>query len=153
VRRTNPATRTNNAGTNNTWARDSAPAHHGPACRAAARADHRGSAHGASTSHGAPSTSRANLDYRAILLELLLKRTIGSTSESRRRQSRHRETRKTDDDRAGDAFESVRCAANLTNESHHGRLHCQALSCLHLAASLICAAITSVSTSSLLIAS
>jgi hypothetical protein len=74
MRRTDPATGTNHPGTNDTRAPDAAPPHHGAACNAAAGTDDRGSAHGAAT-------SRADLDYRTILLELLLKRTAGSANE------------------------------------------------------------------------
>src|SRR5216684_2740919 len=103
-------------------------AYHGTARDAATRADNCGPAHGAATSHGDASTSRADLDDRAFLLELLLERTTGSGNESRRRRSRDRQTSQTsqtNDGRTGHAVESLRCAATLTNESHHCRLHFQ----------------------------
>jgi hypothetical protein len=100
-------------------------ANDGPARDVTARTDNRGPAHGASTSYGDASTSRADLDDRAVLPELLQERTAGSGHESQRRRSRDRQTGQTNDGRAGHAAESLRCAATLTNESHHCRLHFQ----------------------------
>jgi hypothetical protein len=57
---------------------DSAPAYDGSARDVTARAYDRRSSNGASASHGDASTSRADIDYRAILLELLLERAVRS---------------------------------------------------------------------------
>jgi hypothetical protein len=50
----------------------SAPAYDGPARDVTARTNDRGSAHRAATAYRDSSTSCADLDYRAVLLELLL---------------------------------------------------------------------------------
>src|SRR3977135_172061 len=68
---------------------DSAPAHHGSGRDVTARTNSRRSSNGASTSHGDASPSCADLEYRAILLDLLLERTAGSGNESRCRRRCH----------------------------------------------------------------
>jgi hypothetical protein len=122
----NPTARTH-SGCSDARTRDSASAHDSPARGVTARTNYRGSAHGASASHGGAATSCADLDGRAILLELILYRAIGA-GESR--GLRHRKAGQTDGDRTGHSAESLRCAATLTNERHYRRLHFRTLSML-----------------------
>ena len=106
--------------------------------------------------HGANSR-RARL--RTDVPEALRLARIGAVpavTGGRRRASRshHRGGDQSDYGARGDraarahTFESLRCAANLTNMRRHCRMHFQALSCLP-ATSLMCAARISVSTPSL----
>jgi hypothetical protein len=86
-------------------AHDSAPPHHGPARDVTARTNYRRSPNGTSTSHGGASASRTDLDYRAILLELLLERAVGS-GKGRGWCSHHRKEGQNGDDGSGHAIEN-----------------------------------------------
>src|SRR5882724_4132994 len=113
-------------------ANNGAAPHHGSARGVAARSNDRRPVRNGSAPH-------RDFDHWIILPELVLECGPGAADQSRGWRNHDCEARQTDDDHAGRAVESLWCAATSTNETHHCRLHFQALSDLP-AASLMRAA-------------